>query len=248
MNISIRKKLAVSFFVLIFSVPVFSQKVTFFTFAPPDVTSSFSIALPVIPELCTDTVIAENYVSADFKELFLDCGVAFQADRLDYTGRVFYMPTIHLKNTYQIGLGLNHHYLRYYNIFTENDLVVSARFRWYKNDFFDFEAATGVMWKISTIDVLKHLDLDPVVNYCFLASLLFNLNFTPTFKVYFDFSTLDFFEYPLFSSPILKSGFCYKFDKHLGLDMSVALKFYDMIVSAVMLNQCTVRTTLKVFY
>ena len=243
---SVKKYLSLSALILILSAPLFCQTVNFFTPENPKITTSFSIVNNFIPELCVSDLVAQNYVSADFTELFADAGVAFQDNRFDSASRIFYMPTFQRKYRYQIGLGLNHHCLRYYNIFTENDIAVSAIFRWFKSGFFDLEIAPGYMWKISSIDVLKNAN--PIVNDCFHLSVLTNFHFTPDFDFYLNFTTIDFFDYPLFSSPIIKTGFCYDFGNHFAFDMSASLKFYDMIVSAVMLNQCSVKTTLKVYY
>ena len=227
------------------AVPLFCQKVNFFTFEKPEITANFSITENFVPELCTDTVITDNYISFDFTELYFDCGTAFQSDRFDYTSHINYMPVFRQK--YSAGLGFFHHLMRYYDTFTENDLGITTRFYWNPNAMFNLELAPGFMFKLSSIDSLK--STKPVIFNCgFILAALVRLNLTQDFGLYFSISSLDFFDVPLFGTPFLKTGFSYRFTDDFGFDFSVTCKFFDMVVSAVMLNQCAVKATVKVYF
>lgn len=241
------KKLLLCMCLLFLVTGAFSQGVNFFTKEKPEVTTEFAVAGAFKSEVASSPIIAETKVSVDFHELLIDFGFAVQAHSFDSTNRFFYMPTIQKKSRYAFGVGLNHHWLRYYDTFTENDFLLSGRFHWYKSDFFDMEIAPGLMWKIASIDSIKD-SKRAIINFCYLFEYQANFNFTPEFKTYFSLSTMDYFDYPLFGTPFVKIGGSYTFPGNVDLDMSLTMKFVDGIVSAVMLNQCTLRTTVKVHF
>lgn len=201
-----------------------------------------------MPEVCTEGIIAETRISADFNPLLIDGGVSFQNQRVDTTGRVLYMPSIHRRTQFDIGVGFSHHYLRYYETFSENDLMFSIRLHWFKNDFHDVEIAPGLMWKFANIFAVQNQTTDDssIFNYSFLLEYRSNWHFTEALKMYFYFGSFDYFDYPLFGTAFFKGGFAYQLSDELGFDTSITFKFIDMIVSAVMLNQCSLRTSVRV--
>ena len=241
------KKIALFMCLSLLVTGAFCQSVNFFTKENPEITTAFSIAGALKSEVCTSPVIAETKVTADFQELNVNFGFAVQGKRFDATSKILYMPTIQKKCRYGVGVGLNHHFLRYFDTFSENDFLLSGRFHWYKSDFFDMEVAPGIMWKIASIDEIKRFR-PPIVNFCFMLEYTAAWQFTPDFKTYFSFSSIDFFDYPLFGTPFIRLGGAYSFPNNVDLDMSVTMKFVDGIVSAVMLNQCILRTTVKVHF
>ena len=49
-------------------------------------------------------------------------------------------------------------------------------------------------------------------------------------------------------TPFFKSGISYKFLDNVSLDFSLSFKFVDMITSAVYLNECILKTGVKVYF
>ena len=244
------KKLLLIFCLSFFTAAAFCQNITLFTKENPEIFTAFSIEGAFKKEVGTAPVIEEFQVSADFSQLNLDCGLAFQNGRLDSTARVFYMPTFQRENRqsrHAAGIGFVHHFLREYDSFSENDFQLSARYHWYKSSFFDMEVAPGIMWKISGIDSIKEYT-PAIVNFCYLLEYQANFNCTPDLKLYFSIASIDYFEYPLFGTPFIKLGGSYRFADRLAFDASFAMKFTDGIVSALVLNQCKLKTTVKVYW
>ena len=229
----------------IFTISLFGQAVNFITTEKADFSISFTLADSFRRDLRTEPVMFENYFSADFKELKADCGLAMQDSKIDFTSGVTYLPTFF--GWFRGGLGFRQHLYRYINTFTENDLFFSACLEWCKTDFFNAELAGGLALKFTSIDAIK--DVKPVVfNFCPFLEIKAKFIMTPKFNVYTSFASYDYFDYPLFATPFFKTGLGYRFDENCAIDCSLTLKFVDMITSAVYLNDCILRTSLKVYF
>ena len=232
-------------FYCIFTISIFGQAVNFISTEKPELSISFTLADSLRWDLRTEPVMFENYFSADFKELRADCGFSLQNSKIDFTSGVSYLPTFF--GWFRSGFGFRHHIYRYIGSFTENDLLLSACLEWCKTDFLNAELAGGFALKFASIDAIK--DVKPVVfNACPFLELKANFIITPKLNVYTSFASFDYFDYPLFATPFFKTGLGYRFDENCIIDCSVTLKFVDMITSAVYLNDCILRTSLKVSF
>ena len=103
---------------LLFAAPAFCGSVNLFTNARPDMTASVDLSACLKRDLRTAPFIMDSRFSADFKELYFDCGSALQDQKFDFTTNVFYMPTFLEK--FRAGLGFGYHFYRYFNEFSEN--------------------------------------------------------------------------------------------------------------------------------
>ena len=108
----LRKKLLI-LCMLLFAAPAFCGSVNLFTNARPDMTASVDLSACLKRDLRTAPFIMDSRFSADFKELYFDCGSALQDQKFDFTTNVFYMPTFLEK--FRAGLGFGYHFYRYFN-------------------------------------------------------------------------------------------------------------------------------------
>lgn len=230
---------------LFFAFPAFCGSVNLFTNARPDMTASVGISGCLKRDLRAAPFILDSRFSADFKELYFDCGSALQDQKFDFTTNVFYMPTFFEK--FRAGVGAGYHFYRYFNEFSENDILFSLRFCWCKTSFFNWNFTAGFLLKNSLIDAMTKYKSSLFTNSYFL-DLRFDWNFTPLLNVWCSVSSIDYFDYPLIGTPFFKGGLSYKFLNNVSLDFSLSFKFVDMITSAVYLNECILKTGVKVYF
>ena len=237
-----KRTLCVFFSIIFLAFSLFSQSIKFFTPAKPEFTTSAALAAALKKDFRSSPVRFEQTLSADFKELFTDCGYSIQAKKFDFVTHVNYMPTFF--QCFRAGLGVNYHFYRYFDTFTENDLIFTTRFKWCRTDFFNMEVAAGIMMKFAMIDSIRQYK--PVIdNYCFAFEYLCSWNLTPEWTVYASLASLDYFDYPLFGTPFFKGGVSYHINDNFTVDGSLAFKFIDMIVSTSYLSQSILKAGVK---
>ena len=240
-----KKKVFILLSILVLSAKCFAQKINLFTYEKPELTASAALSFAPKRDMGTPLVGLESTFSADFKELYLKTGFAFQNSRFDFAGSFNYMPTFF--NRFRIGIGFTHHFYRYYGSFLENDLLCSLRFKWFVTESLSMDFAGGVMCKFAVIDSIVDYTT-AIANYCFSWESNVNWDITSKFNFYAGITSMDFFSYPLFGTPYLKTGLCYHLNEAWGLDASITLKFIDMIVSTACLDACIFRTGAKVYF
>lgn len=244
LNFSLKKYILIVCMFL-FASPAFCGTVNLFTEGRPDMTACIGVSGCLKRDLRSAPFILDSSFSADFKELYFDCGSALQNQKFDFTTNVYYMPTFYGK--FRSGLGIGYHFYRYFNEFSENDILFSLRFCWCKTSFFNVDFSTGFLLKNTIIDAMVNYKSHLFTNSYFL-DLRFDWNFTPKFNLWCSISSIDYFDYPLLGTPFFKSGVSYKILDDVGLDLSLSLKFVDMITSAVYLNECILKAGVKVYF
>lgn len=105
----LRKKLLI-LCMLLFAAPAFCGSVNLFTNARPDMTASVGISGCLKRDLRAAPFIMYSRFSADFKELYFDCGSALQDQKFDFTTNIFYMPSFLEK--FRAGFGFGYHFLK----------------------------------------------------------------------------------------------------------------------------------------
>ncbi len=233
------KRIVCFFFSITFlAFSLFSETIKFFTPERPELTTSASLAVALKKDFRSSPLRFEQTISADFKELFTDCGYSIQAKKFDFVTHVNYMPTFF--KSFRAGIGFNYHFYRYFDTFTENDLIFTTRFKWCRTDFFNMEVAAGIMMKFAMIDSIRQYR--PVIdNYCLTFEYLCSWNLTPQWTVYASLASFDYFDYPLFGTPFFKGGATYHIKDNLAINASLSFKFIDMVVSTAYLSQCILK-------
>ena len=242
--VSIKKSFIV---LIIFSFLLISlsaqENIKFFTPGMPVLSAQWGLSFPAKRDLRNPSPAEDFIIAADFHELRADSGIKYQANQLDLTNRVIYMPTF--CNAFQAGFGFCWHLYRYFDEFTENDLTVTTRFRWIKGPVFSFEQSIGLLFKYAAVDAIN--EFKPLIyNFSYQHELFFNWHLFNCTDFWMALNLQDYFDYPLAISPFLKFGVNYaaRQDAILGVDFT--LKFIDMFFSAVYLNEAVLRLTCKV--
>lgn len=226
-----------------FSLSAEESCIRWFTPGAPDLSAQWGFSIPFKGDLRNPAPSEDFILAADYGELRLKSGIKYQYNQLDLSNTVIYMPT--LFNSFQTGFGLNWHFYRYLNEFTENDLTVTTRFRWIKGHVFSFENAAGFLFKFASIDAIK--EYKPCVfNLSYQFELLCNWHVLNRADIWCAFNLQDFFDYPLAISPFYKFGFDFTAAPGIVLGLDYTLKFVDMFFSAVYLNESLLRFTFKV--
>lgn len=240
------KKVSLSLFLLLFTAfSGFCQNVIFFTPEKPEVSTYIGIAGAVKQDMRSAPVRFDQKVSVDMKELCFDSGYAFQDSRFDFTNKISYMPL--LFNRFRLGLGVTYHFYRYFDVFSENDFLFSSRFKWCSTDFFNMDLAFGFQMKIACIDSIRN-QKPGIVNTCLFLDYNACWNFTEKFTLFAGFSTIDYYDFPLFGTAFFKGGVSYRPRKDLAFSGALTFKFIDMVVSAVSLNECILDVGGKVYF
>ena len=240
-----RRSLKLSLVILISSLFSFSLSadINWFTKGLPDINAEWRYSFLTRRDLRNQTPAEEFALGFDFKELRVNTGIKYQYNQLDLTNRVIYMPT--LNNAFQAGCGFTWHFYRYFDEFTENDLIFNARFRWLKGPVFSFENAAGVMFKFASIDVIR--EYSPVIfNFTYNWELLCNWHLFNRSDLWCALNLQDTYDYPLAIGPFLKFGFDFATTPNTIIGLDYTLKFVDMFFSAVYLNESKLRLTFKV--
>ena len=220
-----------------------SANVVFFDFEKPGISTELSLPIAFKRDLKVDFAGLESKAFVDFTELAFDAGLSIQNQRFDFTTNVNYMPLF--LNMFQAGLGIGYHLYRYNGTFTENDILFSARVKWCRTNFFNWDFDGGIILKITDIDSMRSYRAN-IFNYSYFLGLNFIWHFTPEFDVYGSVKSYDYFDCPLLGTPFFKTGFNYEFAENMKINMDITFKFVDMITSAVYLSQCVYRTSVKV--
>lgn len=219
------------------------SSVNWFTKEMQGLSAQWGLSFPSRRDLRNPAPAEDLILAVDFGELRLDSGIKYQSSQLDLTNHIFYMPTFF--NKFQTGVGFTWHYYRYFQEFTENDLIFSTRFRWIKGPVFTFENAYGILFKYTSIDAIK--DLKPVIfSYSYNFELLCDWKLFRRSDLWCALNLQDYFDYPQAISPFYKVGLNYAANENLILGIDYTLKFVDMFFSAVYLNESVLRFTVKV--
>lgn len=221
------------------------KKIVWFHTVNPEHSITWAQSIPVKKDLRANSPAEQMIFAYDAKEVRMDVGFQYQADQFDFATHFFYMPTFY--NTFQAGIGLNYHFYRYFNEFSENDFIESLRFRWIRNPVFSFEIGAGYIYKIASIDAVKSY-ASRIYNFSYHFDLLLNWKIKQMFDLWFSLKLQDYFDYPLAISPFYKFGFDVKCGSNLVLGTDFSLKFVDMFFSAVYLNQSVARVFCKVVF
>ena len=222
-----------------------ASKIVWFTPEKPVVSTDFIIPFSFKRDLKTDYVGFENRTKVDFKELICDAGLSFQSSRIDFSTNVAYMPLF--LNCFRAGVKTGYHLYRYTNVFTEHDILLSARFRWCKRELFNWEFGGGLLWKITDIELMRPYR-PPLFNLSYFLELSMNWCLSPKFDLYGNIKSIDYFDLTMLGTPYFQSGFNYMFADNLKLNMELTLKFIDMITSAVYLSECVLRTSVRLYF
>lgn len=237
------------FFILIifkfiyFPLTAQENKINFFTDGKPELNAQWGLSFPARRDLRNPSPSEDFIFAADFNELRLDSGIKYQYSQIDFTNRVIYMPTFF--NSFQAGLGTTWHYYRYIKEFSENDLIMTARFRWKKGPVFSLENAFGFLFKFTSIDAIKEYE-SVIYNFSYQQELLCNWHLFNTANLWIALNLQDYFDYPLAISPFFKFGFNYETKQNTVLGLDFIMKFVDMFFSAVYLNEAILRFSFKV--
>lgn len=243
--VSIKKSLSVFFLFsfLLISLAAQEKRINFFTPGKPEISAQWGLSFPARRDLRNPTPSEDFILAADFHELRLDSGIKYQANQLDLTNRIIYMPTFH--KSFQAGFGFYWHYYRYFDEFTEQDLTVTSRFRWIKGPVFSFEHAIGLLFKYASIDAIN--EFKPMIyNFSYQNEFLFNWHILNCTNIWCALNLQDYFDYPLAISPFLKFGVNYEAREDAVLGVDFTLKFVDAFFSAIYLNEAILRFTVKV--
>ena len=241
----LNRKTRLFLIILIFSLFSFSLNahVNFFTPERPALTLQGGLSAPFRGDLRNHEPAFDTSFSADFKELYLDSGIKYQNNQFDFTSRAFYTPTFF--NAFQAGLGFTWHIYRYTDTFTENDLLLTARFNWIKGPVFSFKGGGGLLFKFASIDAVK--EYKPYIyNMTYNLDFLFNWHVFSKTDLWFALRLQDYYDYPLAISPFIKFGFDYAILPALTFGADYTLKYIDMFFSAVYLNESVLRLSFKV--
>lgn len=220
-----------------------STSISWFTQEMPELSAQWSFSVPFKKDLRQPGAAEDFIIAADFRELRLDTGIKYQCNQLDITNRAIYMPVFN--NAFQAGFGICHHFYSYSKTFTENDIILSTRFRWIKGPVFSFENAVGFLFKFAKIDAV-HKNLPCIFNLSYNFELLCKWQVLPNIDFWTGLNLQDYFDYPLAISPIYKIGADYAVRPDIILSIDYTLKFIDMFYSAVYLNESLLRFGFKV--
>lgn len=231
--------------ILIFSLFSFSLSadINLFTGGAPASSIQWAVDFPISRDLRNPAPAEELILAVDYGELRADSGIKYQCNQFDFTNHISYMPTFN--HSFQAGFGGTWHFYRYLKEFTENDLIVTARFRWMRGPVFSFENAAGFLFKFTTIDVIR--EYKPLIyNFSYHFSLLCNWHLFNKTDLWCALNLQDYFDYPLAISPFFKLGFNFYAAPDIVLGLDYSLKFVDMFFSAIYLNETVLRFSFKV--
>ena len=219
------------------------KKVVWFPEAQGQHTITWALAAPMRRDLRSTSPAEQLILSYDARELRFDAGLQYQANQYDFATHLYYMPTIH--DICQVGIGINYHYYRYFNEFSERDVIGTLRFRWIKGPVFSFEVGAGYLYKVASIEAVREYTPN-IYNFSYNFDFISSWQFTSSFDFWGGLKLQDYFDYPLALSPILKMGMDFKCNPNLTFGFDGSLKFIDMFFSAVYLNETKLRLLCKV--
>ncbi len=214
-----------------------------FNTSRPSVYTEVTVPFAFKRDLKVDYLGIENRTFVDFKELAFDAGLSLQNKRFDFSTNVKYMPLFF--DCLQTGIGVGYHLYRYFGVFSDHDLLLSARLKWCRTELFNWEFDGGIIMKFSDIDSMRAYR-SFIFMYSYFLELAFSWQLTPKLNVYGTLKSIDYFDCLMLGTPFAKTGFDYEFDKNLRFNMDITFKFVDMITSAVYLSECVLRTGIKV--
>lgn len=209
------------------TVSAHAQVVEFFTPAVPKFSVKQNVQFNFWPDSKEKGLGLSVAGDFDMKQLHGDMGVNFCNGNIDFTTQVIYWPVFF--NRFNLGIGFTYHLFNYTEVFKENDFLFNVCFKMDILDWLAFSFMGGYFQKITLIDGFDK----PVFNPSIDVNAKFLFYPGDNWTLYFQFSSYNLFNYPLFFSAMFSTGA--EFDIvpgsfSTGLDLNT--KFYDFIVNS----------------
>ena len=212
--------------------------VNFFTPKRPEISVKQNVQFNILQDSKERSIGFSTIADFDMKELNGSLGLNLSSNIVEFTTEIVYEPTFF--NLFNLGVGGIYHIYQFMEMFTEQDVLLCGYFKINLNSLFEVSFRAGCFQKRSELLKVKKNNIfyDNKINIITL------LNFYPNdlWKLYFEFGTSNYFNYPLFFTGIFTFGGEFDLVKNkysLGIDLTA--KFYDMVVNNQDLSQLNVR-------
>lgn len=201
------------------------------SFAPSSKSFSFvwedRYRVPMKKDIGADKVQVANILHFDTDILKSSLGVNFSEGFQHVTTQAVYAPRF--LNRFDFGVDTRFHFFNYSGSFREFDFLAAPCFR---INFWKFSFATeaGYFKKLAVINALNNWD-DPLQDdvFFYMGSLAFDMGFL---RASFETSTVTYFDYFLFCTPVYDFSLEIRPRKNLGAGASFVMKWTDQFTVA----------------
>jgi len=186
----------------------------------------------------------EMFVNGDYLDFETDAGVKFSNNQFQFATSGKYMPQVF--TGFQVGGGFTYHLLRYQNIFTEQNFLLSTGARYTTKSLFSIEAFYNLLFVRTSFDYLKDTD-SAIKNRNSAIEVNMSQIINDNVSVYWSLASFDYFDYPLLGTPFMKFGVELTPVEKLTLSADYTIKFQDMFTSGVYVSGSYFRTGVRVY-
>lgn len=202
-----------------------------------------------------NTSVGYRTVAAvDLDTIYTDVGINLQGDYFDLTSNVIFWPEF--MNLFHFGFGASYHCAIKPDNFVDNDFIVKTCAN-FEAGFFYISAAVGYFHKVSYFtspgtklpdlhDDSAFIDTHFIFNFNKLHSQDDEKLAAYTHALFFDISTVSYFEYPLFLCPYFNLGYEGTIKDNVSFRLSVFTKWVDMIIVSMTPGNVGLDTCIKV--
>ncbi len=156
--------------------------------------------------------------------LSVDSGLNYQNRTVDVVTGLHYGPEFF--NRFYAGVAARYHFLGYQDIFTEHDILVGAFYRNKSRGCFNFLGEINYLSKTAVINSIS--DYVPYIhNNSMSVNFSFDWKFVNTYEFFWNMGTTSYFDYLLFATPIIHTGFIYHVNRRISAGSDFTFKLTD---------------------
>lgn len=204
----------------------------------------------LIKDVKNTSVGYRTVATVDLDTIYTDIGINLQGQYFDLTSNVIFWPEF--LDLFHFGFGASYHCAVKSDSFVDNDFIIKTCGN-FEAGFFYVSAAVGYFYKVSHFispgTKLPDLHDDSVfidTHFVFSLNRPAKNTFARTCSLFFDISTVSYFEYPLFLCPFFSTGFEVTLVENVSFRISVYSKWVDMIIVNMTAGNVGLDTCIKV--
>lgn len=236
------KKLTLSIIVFVFV--IFSGWCEFFDIVPqsPQFTLTQGGYYNFVKDNKNESMGMRTIASVDMKSIYTDVGLNVQGDYIDVATNVIFWPQFfgYLK----FGPAVSYHVAIKPEVFCDSDFIFKICFA-FTAGWFSETTSVGYFHKYTQF-LGKSSQLPDLHDDSVFFDNKFTLQFPSGYAIFTNFSTVSYFEYPLFLCPFFDFGFEAPLRKNVSFRLSVFTKWIDMFIVSISPSNIGIDTCVQV--
>ncbi|MCQ2572958.1 MAG: hypothetical protein MJ182_03585 [Treponema sp.] len=192
------------------------------------------VAFTFIKDPCSkniDVSVKGDYSSDVFS---VQSGFCYESESFGLTAGIRYAPLF--CERFNLGLETRYHFLSHFDLFDEHDILAGIFFDLPRKNVFSMSTCFSYFFKSSLIASLKD-SYGVIKDNTLSVDFHFDWVWANAYEIYFDIGNTSFFDYLLFATPLVRTGFVYHINDRYSAGIDFKLKTVDMFTVCENLSQ-----------